>query len=80
MEEINLQKEIADRYSLRGRVYNTIRDRILSGDYHENEELKENTIATELGVSRTPVREALRKLELEGWSISYLIKELMLQE
>ncbi len=66
MEEINLQKEIADRYSLRGRVYNTIRDRILSGDYHENEELKENTIATELGVSRTPVREALRKLELEG--------------
>lgn len=66
MEEINLQKEIADRYSLRGRVYNTIRDKILSGDYHENEELKENTIATELGVSRTPVREALRKLELEG--------------
>jgi DNA-binding GntR family transcriptional regulator len=66
LEEINLQKEIADRYSLRGRVYNTIRDRILSGDYHENEELKENTIATELGVSRTPVREALRKLELEG--------------
>ena len=38
----------------------------MSGDYHENEELKENTIATELGVSRTPVREALRKLELEG--------------
>lgn len=66
MEEFNLQKEIADRYSLRGRVYNTIRDKILSGDYHENEELKENTIATELGVSRTPVREALRQLELEG--------------
>ncbi len=66
LEEFNLQKEIADRYSLRGRVYNTIRDKILSGDYHENEELKENTIATELGVSRTPVREALRQLELEG--------------
>lgn len=66
MEEFNLQKEIADRYSLRGRVYNTIRDKILSGDYHESEELKENTIANELGVSRTPVREALRQLELEG--------------
>jgi DNA-binding GntR family transcriptional regulator len=66
LEEFNLQKEIADRYSLRGRVYNTIRDKILSGDYHESEELKENTIATELGVSRTPVREALRQLELEG--------------
>lgn len=66
MEEYNLQKEIADRYSLRGRVYNTIRDKILSGDYHENEELKENALATDLGVSRTPVREALRQLELEG--------------
>lgn len=66
MEEFDLQKEIADRYSLRGRVYNTIRDKILSGQYHEHEELKENAIATELGVSRTPVREALRQLELEG--------------
>ncbi|NLJ96725.1 MAG: GntR family transcriptional regulator [Clostridiales bacterium] len=66
MEEINLQKEITDRYSLRGRVYNSIRDRILSGDFKENEELKENALATELGVSRTPVREALRQLELEG--------------
>lgn len=66
MEEINLQKEIIDKYSLRGRVFNTLRDKILSGDYRENEELKENTIATELGVSRTPVREALRQLELEG--------------
>jgi DNA-binding GntR family transcriptional regulator len=66
LEEINLQKEIADKYSLRGRVYSTIRDRILSGDYHESEELRENAIATDLGVSRTPVREALRQLELEG--------------
>ncbi|CUH92278.1 GntR family transcriptional regulator [Herbinix luporum] len=66
MEEIDLQKEIADRYSLRGRVYNAIRDKILSGAYQENEELKEMTLAKELGVSRTPVREALRQLELEG--------------
>lgn len=66
LEEFSLQKEIADRYSLRGRVYNTIRDKILSGDYHEHEELKENALAIELGVSRTPVREALRQLELEG--------------
>lgn len=66
MEEYNLQKELADRYSLRGRVYNSIRDKILSGYYHESEELKENALATELGVSRTPVREALRQLELEG--------------
>ncbi|CRZ34720.1 GntR family transcriptional regulator [Herbinix hemicellulosilytica] len=66
MEEYNLQKETADRYTLGGRVYNAIRDKILSGQYKESEELKENAVAAELGVSRTPVREALRQLELEG--------------
>ena len=53
-------------YSLRGRVFQNIRENILNGVYKENEELRENTIAKELGVSRTPVREALRQLELEG--------------
>lgn len=66
MEDFNLQKEVADKYSLRGRVFNKIREDILAGIYPENEELKENTIGLELGVSRTPVREALRQLELEG--------------
>lgn len=66
MEDFNLQKETADKYSLRGRVFNKIREDILQGIYHENEELTENTIGIELGVSRTPVREALRQLELEG--------------
>ncbi len=66
MEDFDLRKEMAETYSLRGRVFNKIRGDILSGAYHENEELKENTLATELGVSRTPVREALRQLELEG--------------
>lgn len=61
-----LQKEVTDKYSLRGRVFNRIREDILSGKYKQNEELKENTIGIELGVSRTPVREALRQLELEG--------------
>lgn len=51
---------------LRGHVFQTMRDNILNGVYVENEELRENTIANELGVSRTPVREALRQLELEG--------------
>ncbi|HHV13597.1 MAG TPA: GntR family transcriptional regulator [Clostridiales bacterium] len=66
MEDYNLQKEVSDKYSLRGRVFTKLREDILSGLYQENEELKENTIALELGVSRTPVREALRQLELEG--------------
>ncbi len=58
--------EVSDKYSLRGRVFSRVREDILSGKYKDSEELKENTIAAELGVSRTPVREALRQLELEG--------------
>ena len=53
-------------YSLGGRVFQKIREDILRGKYKEHEELRENTIGKELGVSRTPVREALRQLELEG--------------
>lgn len=53
-------------HSLRGKVFIKLRDDILSGVYKENEELRETTIGEELGVSRTPVREALRQLELEG--------------
>jgi DNA-binding GntR family transcriptional regulator len=66
LEDYDLHKEVTDKYSLRGRVFNKLREDILSGVYQENEELKENTIGLELGVSRTPVREALRQLELEG--------------
>lgn len=53
-------------HSLGGKVFQKIRDDILSGKYKENDELRENTVGKELGVSRTPVREALRQLELEG--------------
>lgn len=52
--------------SLSGRVFQKIRSDILEGKYKEHDELRENTIGKELGVSRTPVREALRQLELEG--------------
>lgn len=58
--------ESSDRYSLRGKVFHQLREDILSGHYKEHEELREMAISEEMGVSRTPVREALRQLELEG--------------
>ena len=58
-------EEYQDR-SLGGKVFQQIRADIINGRYRENDELRENTIGKELGVSRTPVREALRQLELEG--------------
>lgn len=63
---MNIKDEVTDKYSLRGRVYNKIRDDILNGRFSNDEELKEIAIGEELGVSRTPVREAFRQLELEG--------------
>ncbi len=62
----NNNKEVTDQYSLRGRVFQKIREDILAGNYAEKEELREAAISKEMGVSRTPVREALRQLELEG--------------
>ena len=53
-------------HSLGGRVFQKLRDDILSGKYKEHDELRETTLGKELGVSRTPVRAALRQLELEG--------------
>ncbi len=58
--------EATEQLSLRGKVFHKIREDILQGRYKPQEELRENTIGKELGVSRTPVREAFRQLELEG--------------
>lgn len=66
MDEKDVHNENTDKYSLRGRVFTKIREDILAGRYKQNDELKETTIGQDLGVSRTPVREALRQLELEG--------------
>lgn len=53
-------------YSLRTRIYNQLKNAILNGVYKPGESLIEMKVAKELGVSRTPVREAIRQLELEG--------------
>jgi len=52
--------------SLRGQVFTKIQDDIINGRYEPGDSLVETKLAEELGVSRTPVREAIRQLELEG--------------
>ena len=51
---------------LRIQVFNTLEDAILNGSYKEGDSLNELRLSKSLGVSRTPVREALMQLELEG--------------
>lgn len=52
--------------TLESRVFDRLEDDILNGKYQEGEAVTEQRISDELGVSRTPVREAFHKLEKEG--------------
>ncbi|MGH3506166.1 MAG: GntR family transcriptional regulator [Nocardioidaceae bacterium] len=52
---------------LRERVYDAIAEMIISQDLKPGEHLVENELALHLGVSRQPVREALQRLQTEGW-------------
>jgi DNA-binding GntR family transcriptional regulator len=54
------------RQTLTSMTADAIRERILRGRYPEGEPLRQDAIGVELGVSRIPVREALRQLEAEG--------------
>ena len=63
---MNLEMEMDEYLPLRDVVFNTLRRAILKGELKPGERLMEITLADKLGVSRTPIREAIRKLELEG--------------
>ena len=52
--------------SLRDRAYHDIREAILTGMLKPGARIKERDVATEMGISTTPVKEALRRLEQEG--------------
>jgi len=54
------------RQTLASLTLDSLRERILRGHFPEGEPLRQDAIAEELGVSRIPVREALRQLESEG--------------
>ena len=66
MKEPNFQVNMNDYLPLRDVVFNTLRQAILRGELKPGERLMEIQLANKLGVSRTPIREAIRKLELEG--------------
>lgn len=66
MKEPNFQVNMNEYLPLRDVVFNTLRQAILKGELKPGERLMEIQLANKLGVSRTPVREAIRKLELEG--------------
>ncbi|MCM1113686.1 MAG: GntR family transcriptional regulator [Muribaculum sp.] len=61
-----LQVKLDEFLPLRDVVFNTLRQAILTGELKPGERLMEIHLANMLGVSRTPIREAIRKLELEG--------------
>ncbi len=62
----NLQLQMNEYLPLRDVAFETLRQAILRGELKPGERLMEIHLAQRLGVSRTPVREAIRKLELEG--------------
>ena len=55
---------VSENSNLTGAVYHKLRDDIINGVYAPGTALTELTLSRELSVSRTPVREALRQLEL----------------
>lgn len=61
-----LSLKLDEYLPLREVVFNALRQAIIEGEFQPGERLMEVTLANRLGVSRTPVREAIRMLELEG--------------
>lgn len=63
---MELKLDTNEYLPLREVVFRALRNAIVHGEFEPGERLMEVTIANRLGVSRTPVREAIRMLELEG--------------
>lgn len=63
--------KIGNSTSAAERAYQVIRERILDGTHLPGTMLGENALAADLGVSRTPIRVALARLQDEGWIVIY---------
>jgi DNA-binding GntR family transcriptional regulator len=62
-----MKKTLEKHLTLRERILETIRDAILSGALRPGEKVAEPELADRFGISRTPIREAFRQLESEGY-------------
>lgn len=61
------RKPLERHQTLRERILETIREAILNGTLQPGEKVSEPDLAERFGISRTPIREALRQLESEGY-------------
>lgn len=66
----NLTLKMVADLPLRDVVFQTLREAILRGELRPGERLMELSLAAKLGVSRTPIREAIRMLEQEGLAVT----------
>lgn len=66
---IPIHSERTDRLSLTDRTYASLKEEILKGQRRPESILLEHELAAEYGVSKTPIREALRLLVDDGWVV-----------
>lgn len=69
-EDLTMNMNMNAYLPLRDVVFNTLREAILKGELKPGERLMELQLASKLGVSRTPIREAIRMLEQEGLAVT----------
>src|SRR4051812_50150764 len=63
---VGLVTETAERRALVDKLASDLQRRVLSGEFPSGTRLRQSALAAEFGVSRTPIREALRKLQAGG--------------
>jgi DNA-binding GntR family transcriptional regulator len=66
VNRLEYESSSSQKQSLSSNAYEHIQQRILTGEYPQNELLNEKEIASALGISRTPVREAIKQLTIDG--------------
>ncbi|MDF2519776.1 MAG: transcriptional regulator, GntR family [Clostridia bacterium] len=65
-----IEKQLSYKY----KVYQKIKEDIITGVYSQGEVLNERKLAETMGISRTPIREALQLLSTDGWVVNEVYK------